>query len=709
MKETDSQIKIHALLHRAVYFIVIIECLLLFLNKTDILIIDRLLSVFKNMFFLKIPNVKFLELFILVIVSIGTKPKKKIEVNIAKEITIPLVLGLFLMFIPLSFVDLARSTKNDITNYLNIYSLLYILSSILGIAFSINGITSIFKLIQNSLGKDRFNIEQESFQQETEKIETPYSINIPTRFYYQKKWNNGWLNIDPFRGTFVIGTPGSGKTFNIINPAIRQFINKGFSLLIYDLKYSALAEIAYLHYLRKKAEDENYKHKFHVINPQNVEQSVRVNPIKSSYIENLAQANNMAESIVLALQKGGGSGGSSQFFTQSAINFLAACLYFLVKYEDGKNCSLPHLMSLITRSYDEIFTLLFKEEELISLLSPFKSAYVNKSFDQLEGQIGTLKIFISKLASKESYWVFTEDDNEEEINLKISDKNDPSIIVLASSPQAQNINSAIFSAIINQTITQINEKNNLPSAVIADEFPTVYFHDIEQTIATARSNKVAVMLGLQELTQLRQYYKKEVADTLPSIVGNVISGSVRDKNTLTWIEGLIGKAKQISHSMSVSENGTTINTNEKIDFLVPQAKIANLKTGQLVGVLADSEIQKEGASQERRNLFNANISVNLKEIKEEEKSYLKIPIYYEFIDDELRNNLIVAEEEKNLLSNKLSKMKKNNPNYDKVKDLYFDASIKLDEFRQKKENVIDSVLIPNFNKINNDIEKMVSE
>jgi hypothetical protein len=482
--------------------------------------------------------------------------------------------------------------------------------------------------MQNKMGKDRWNVEEESFDQNQELVESVTSINIPYVFRYKKKNNKGWININPFRGTMVIGVPGSGKSFGIINPAIRQMIAKNFCLCIYDFKFPDLGKIAYYHYLLKKSTDENYKHNFYVINLDDVEKSKRINPFKKEYIGTLAEAQEMAESMVSALQKGGASagGGSEQFFTQSAINFLSSCIYFFATLENGKYSDLPHLLSFMNRSYKEIFDSLFTHEELHSLLSPFKSAYDNKAFDQLEGQVGTLKIFLSRLATKESFWVFSGD----EVELKITDKENPSIVILASDPGTQDINSALYSSVLNRILRLINSKENMPGGIIADEFPTIYIHKIDNVVATARSNRVAVMLGLQEIPQLKQFYKKEVADTISSIVGNILSGAARDKNTLEWLEKMFGKIKQKTYSQSISQQGTTTSINEKMDFMIPAGKIAALRTGEMVGMIAQGE--ENDTEEYKTSAISGKINLDMTKIKEEEKNYIKMPTYYSFKD-----------------------------------------------------------------------------
>ena len=630
MQEQQHQIKIYGFLQKAVYAVVALDCASLFYLNANIPVVSNLLKNFSKMSFIYPPiNAKLATLVLIGLVAIGTKAKKKRDLNIATEITLPIILGLLMVFSSLVWQNEAGNSKlPKIFPGLNLYQAIYAVLSFLGAVILQMGADSISKLMQQKMGKDRWNVEEESFAQNEELVDTDTSVNIPYLFRHQKKTNKGWININPFRGTMVIGTPGSGKSFGVINPAIRQMIAKGFCLCIYDFKFPDLAQIAYYHYLLKKSKDSGYQYDFHVINLNEVEKSKRVNPFKKEYIQTLAEAQEMAESMVSSLQKGGSSsgGGSDAFFTQSAINFLSSSIYFFATYENGKYSDLPHILSFMNRSYKEIFDTLFTNEEIGSLLSPFKTAYDNKAFDQLEGQIGTLKIFLSRLATKESFWVFSGD----EVELKITNRDRPSILILASDPGTQDINSALYSSVLNRTLRLINSKHNLPGGIIADEFPTIYIHKIDNVVATARSNKVAVLLGLQEIPQLRQFYKKEVADTISAIVGNILSGSARDKNPLEWLEKLFGKIKQKSYSQSISQQGTTTSINEKMDFMIPAGKIAALKTGEMVGMIAQGE--ENDTEEYKTSAISGKINLDMKAIKQEEKNYVKMPEYYSFVD-----------------------------------------------------------------------------
>ncbi|CAI8877672.1 type IV secretory system conjugative DNA transfer family protein [Chryseobacterium sp. IT-36CA2] len=630
MQEQQHQIKIYGFLQKAVYAVVALDCASLFYLHANIPVVSNLLKNFSRMSFIYPPvNAKLATLLLIGLVAVGTKAKKKKDLNIAMEIVVPMVLGLLMMFSSLVWEkEAGNPLLPKIFPGMSLYQVVYAFLSFLGAVVLQMGADSISKLMQQKMGKDRWNVEEESFVQNQELVESDMMINIPYLFRYKGKSNKGWMNINPFRGTMVIGVPGSGKSFGVINPAIRQMIAKGFCLIIYDFKFPDLAQIAYYHYLMKKSKDSNYNYSFNVINLNEVEKSKRVNPFKKEYIKTLAEAQEMAEAMVSSLQKGSTSsgGGADQFFTQSAINFLSSCIYFFATHENGKYSDLPHILSFMNRSYKEIFDTLFGHEELYSLLSPFKSAYDNKAFDQLEGQVGTLKIFLSRLATKESFWVFSGD----EVELKITDRNNPSIVILASDPGTQDINSALYSSVINRTLRLINSKGNFPGGIIADEFPTIYIHKIDNVVATARSNRVAVMLGLQELPQLRQFYKKEVADTISAIVGNILSGSARDKNTLDWLEKLFGKIKQKSYSQSISQQGTTTSINEKMDHMIPAGKIAALKTGEMVGMIAQGE--ENDTEEYKTSAVNGKINLDMKNIKKEEAELPPLPSYYSFVD-----------------------------------------------------------------------------
>lgn len=627
MEETREQQKLHGFMQTAIYLSVLLEVVIFVYLKAPFwgLFITPLEKISRVVIYSNLAYSKFTTLTLMCLVSIGTLAKKEIDLNPKKHIVYPLSLGLLLFFGSIIFEGRASSLAFEYTSW---YNLTYIVFSFIGALMTSLAMDNISKLIKSGLGKDQWNTEAESFMQPVNKLETPYSVNIPMLFYHKGKVRNGWINIvNVFRGTIVIGTPGSGKSFSVVNPFIRQLIAKQFTVCLYDFKYPDLGHIAYYHYLLAKQQGKLKGYTFHVLNLNEVEKSRRINPWRADYIKSLADAAETAEALVEALKKGDRSGGSDQFFTQSAINFLASCIYFLSKHAGGKLSSFPHVLALLNRSYEEIFNALVSEQELKSLLSPFMSAYHAKAFDQLEGQVGTLKIFISRLATKETFWVFSGDD----FDLKISARENPGVLVLANDPNTQNINSACYSIITNRLTKLINTKGNLPSALIVDEVPTLFLHKVENLIATARSNKVAVLMGLQELPQFSQQYGKDTAATITAVIGNVLSGSVRNKETLEWLERLFGKSKQLGEGLSIDRNKTSTSLNEKLEALIPAGKIASLNAGEMVGVIA-ADAREAYTGKFETSAVNCRVSLDLKEIAKEERSYKPLPTYYNFGD-----------------------------------------------------------------------------
>ena len=647
-----------------------------------------------------LPYSKLVTLIMVIITCIGTKNKKQIEYDAKKMVIWPISSGLLMVLMSVGIYYWDWHFKIGILSG-NIW--VYMPLSIAGTVLIQVALDNISKYFRSGMLKDRFNLENESFEQSTECVCNPYSVNIPMRFYYQEKFRHGWINIiNPFRGTWVVGTPGSGKTFSVIEPYIRQHSSKGFSMVVYDYKFPTLATKLYYHY-RKNKELKKIPEgcKFRIINFVNVEYSCRVNPIQQKYIGNLAAAQETAETLIESLQKGqkGSGGGSDQFFQTSATNFLAACIYFFVNYgkkpydeygheldaeysEDpethhkrltgrvyakgslgqmdklvepaywkGQYSDMPHVLSFLNHSYEEIFEVLVTDPEVYPLLGPFKTAFDNKAMEQLEGMIGTLRVQTSRLATKEAYWVFSGDD----FDLKVSDPKNPSYLLIANDPEMESIIGALNALILNRLVTRVNsgQGKNVPVSIIVDELPTLYFHKIDRLIGTARSNKVAVTLGFQELPQLEADYGKVGKDKIITTVGNVISGSARSKDTLDWLSGdIFGKVVQLKKGITIDRDRTSINLNENMDSLVPASKISDMASGWICGQTArDFTVTKTGkngsmniqeAEEFKTSKFFCKTNFNMDEIKAEEEDYKNypLPIYYNFKSTDAKERIL---------------------------------------------------------------------
>ena len=641
---------------------------------------------------------KLTTLVLLCVASMGTKAKKNLEFNAKKMVIIPLSCGLVMVIASIIIFYIEGQTR---WYHIRSTTWIYMAPSLYGVMMMNVALDNISKFFKDGLIKDKFNFENESFKQMENKDENRYSVNIPMRYYYRGKFRHGFVNIvNPFRGTFVVGTPGSGKTFSVIEPFIRQHSEKGFAMVVYDYKFPTLATKLYYQYRKNQHLDKVPEGcQFNIINFVNIEYSRRVNPIQQKYIPNLAAASETAETLLESLQKGKkDSGGADQFFQTSATNFLAACIYFFVNYDKkpydedgnelvaeyktdkdtlhrkltgrvfkdntmqekvqpafwlGKYSDMPHVLSFLNHSYEEIFEVLKTDPEVYPLLASFVTAFENKAMDQLEGMIGTLRVQISRLATKEAYWVFSGDD----FDLKVSDPKHPSYLLIANDPDMESIIGALNAMILNRLVTRVNSGmgKNVPVSIIADELPTLYFHKIDRLIGTARSNKVAVTLGFQELPQLEADYGKTGMQKIITTNGNIIAGSARAKETLDWLSNdIFGKVVQMKKGVTIDRDKTSINYNENVDSLVPAAKISDLPTGWICGLTArdftETKTGRDGSMniQESKEFetakFFCKTNFDMEKIKEEEADYKNYPIpkYYEFESTDARERVLYA-------------------------------------------------------------------
>ena len=632
MEESKELQKLYGFMQAFIYITVCIEILLFVHFPFSEQIMPLLSKMAKIPIYSNILYSKLFTFFIIMVTCIGTRSKKDLELDPTKQIIFPLIFGFIMFFGSICFLFFKEKGENS----LEWYNIAYIILSIIGATLINSALDNISKRIKSNFMKDRFNIENESFEQSKDKVETEFSVNIPMKFFYNRKWHNGWLNIcNCFRGTFVIGTPGSGKSFSVINSFIRQHSAKGFAEVVYDFKFPELAKIAYYNYQKNKQLGKipsNFK--FNVINFSDIEYSRRINPLKREYIEILADATETAEALYESLQKGDkGSGGNSDFFKTSAVNLLAASIYFWSRYENGKYSDLPHVLAFLNQEYDVLFKVLFSEPELKSLVSPFEAAYKSGAVDQLEGQMASLKVQLSRLATKESFWVFSGND----FNLKVSDKKDPSYLIIANNPKTQSMNSALNALIINRLTRLVNTKGNYPTSIIVDECPTLYFYQLATLLSTARSNKVSICLGLQELPQLEEQYGKATAKTITSIIGNTLSGQAKAPETLDWLQKLFGKVKQVKEGVTIRRNETTINMNEQMDFVIPASKISSLQAGTLVGQVALDFGQEDNFP---TAMYHCKTNLDLKKIKKEEEAYKELPKVYNFGTADNREKLL---------------------------------------------------------------------
>lgn len=479
------------------------------------------------------------------------------------------------------------------------------------------------RMLKNNMMDDRFNDENESFMQETKLMDNQYSINLPTKFYYQKKWHKGWINIvNPFRATIVLGTPGSGKSYAVINSFIKQMIEKGYSGYIYDFKSPDLSVIAYNHLLNHKEGYGKVKPKFYMINFDDPERSHRCNPIHPDFMTDIADAYESAYTIMLNLNKSWVS-KQGDFFVESPIVLFAAIIWYLRIYKDGKYCTFPHAIELLNRRYEDLFPILTSYPELENYLSPFMDAWQGGAAEQLMGQIASAKIPLSRMISPQLYWVMTGDD----FTLDINNPQEPKILCVGNNPDRQNIYGAALGLYNSRIVKIINKKGKLKSGVLIDELPTIYFKGLDQLIATARSNKVAVCLGFQDFSQLKRDYGDKEAAVVMNTVGNIFSGQVVGETAKTLSERF-GKVLQKRQSISINRQDVSHSFNTQMDSLIPPSKISTLTQGMFVGAVCDNIDERID-----QKIFHAEIVIDSAKVKAETDRYKPIPILTDFHDD----------------------------------------------------------------------------
>ena len=604
---------------------------------------QRTTGLFSSILWTKLFCVVFLALSCL-----GTKGVKEEKITWSKIWTV-LFAGFVFFFLNWWLLALPIGKVGAASLYIFTLSVGYICLLMAGVWMS--------RLLKNNLMDDVFNTENESFMQETRLMENEYSVNLPSRFYYKKKWNNGWINIvNPFRASMVLGTPGSGKSYAIVNNYIKQQIEKGFAMYIYDYKFPDLSEIAYNHLLNH-LDAYQVKPQFFVINFDDPRKSHRCNPINPSFMTDISDAYESAYTIMLNLnrswiQKQG------DFFVESPIILLAAIIWFLKIYEDGKYCTFPHAIEFLNRPYAQIFPILTAYDELANYLSPFMDAWEGGAQDQLQGQIASAKIPLSRMISPALYWVMTGDD----FSLDINNPNEPKVLVVGNNPDRQNIYSAALGLYNSRIVKLINKKKQLKSSVIIDELPTIYFRGLDNLIATARSNKVAVCLGFQDFSQLTRDYGDKESKVIQNTVGNIFSGQGVGETAKTLSERF-GKVLQQRQSMTINRNDKSTSISTQMDSLIPASKISNLTQGMFVGAVSDNFDERID-----QKIFHAEIVVDSAKVSAEMMQYQSIPEINTFRNKDGSDNLketieinyqCVKQEILNLVASEIERIKHN--------------------------------------------------
>jgi len=494
------------------------------------------------------------------------------------------------------------------------FAIAYMSVTFTGYILVLSGGSRISRIIREKLDagdRDR----EDSFLQEERQIPNDYSINLPARYRYKGAVRKSWINIiNPFRGVLIMGSPGSGKSYFIVQHVIRQHLRKGFSMFVYDFKFDDLSRIAYNHYLLNRGRFA-VTPRFFVINFDDLSRSHRCNPLEAATLRDISDAAESSRTIMLGLNRDW-IRKQGDFFVESPINFVTALIWFLCRYQGGKYCTLPHVIELAQVEYDKLFSILRAEPQIEVLINPFVSAYLNGAREQLEGQVASAKIGLSRLSAPSLYYILTGGD----FSLDINNPLEPKIVCMGSNPQKMLTYGAVLSLYVTTLTRLINKRNGTKSCLLFDEFPTIYFNGIDHLMATARSNRVATIMSVQDVSQLKLHYGRDQAEVIINIAGNVISGQVSGE-TARQLSEKFGRIMQGHQSISTNSSDTSITHSLYPEPALPVSRISSLSSGEFVGVVADDPGQKI-----RLKAFCAEIVNDHERLAREEQTYEELPM-----------------------------------------------------------------------------------
>lgn len=459
--------------------------------------------------------------------------------------------------------------------------LLYLTATLAGAAGLIWTFATIGRLFTrfNEHGNDL----RESFDQEREPVEGENSIILPTKYFYNKEYHNGYISVvNPFRGTLVVGSAGSGKSFSVFNPFIEQMIGHGYTMMLYDFKMPDLSKVVYNAYDRNRHKFKKAP-SFYCINFKDPVKSNRCNPIAAEYFTDIIDASETARVVMEALNKGN---EKKDFFFMSAQQYIGICLWFLRIHTPpggrmGDWCDFPHLIELINQDYNKVLAMVKSKRALDGKARVFIDALEANAQDQLQGQIASARIPLNDIASPALYWVLSGDD----FNLDINDPDDPKILCIGNDPDRQQVYGAALSLFTFRVIKRVNKPGKLPCGIIMDELPTISVQGLDGLMATARSNKVAVVLGVQDISQIVADYGEKVAEKIIALPANVFVGSSSVKTAEKYSKEF-GKEFRRQESQTQSIDSESLNISYHEEEIMPIRKITSLPQGTFIGKVA---------------------------------------------------------------------------------------------------------------------------
>ena len=588
-----------------------------FLSDKVYLGLLKIKLVLANMLIFKEPSL-LLYVCLLFLVLYGTVSRAKVNLKYSK---ITANFYLFASFICFLIIQVSNNLYVDIVLLFGF------------VLFFIAG-SNIHSSLVDIPAVDQFNEANQTFLQTEKIIKTNDSINLMYKYYYNG-WRKGFINmIATTRATMVMGTAGSGKTASILVPALWQSIYKGQSGILYDFKYPSMTLEAFNAYFKaiknnpyvfgKKNDDSPIIPEFKVVNFSDLKTSSRVNPIDPIYIKNINSAQEAAKTLLVNINRSW-IGKESEFFNASGISLVTMAIYYLKIVSEKHNryvCTIPHMIELINTNINEQIKVYNRYPELRSLSGTFQVAIDAGAGKQLAGQVASATTALSTLASKEAYWVLSRND----FMLNVNNPNKPIILCLGNDRESRTTFGAII-AVFFSSAFKLMKKGDRRGFVMVDELPTVFLNDISYVINTIREIGVSVWLGIQDLAQLVNDYKKEGADVVMNACGSIFWGTVNFE-TAEKVSKIFGNTNQRKINVNVGKSDSvdySISSDAKP--LLPPSVMTVLSPGRFAGKIADNFTQ----TIEQKLMYGDIYLENM----DKDRIFTELPKIYNNTSDEL--------------------------------------------------------------------------
>ena len=503
-----------------------------------------------------------------------------------------------------------------------------------------------------------------------------------------------------------MGSPGSGKSYSVYEPFIDQMMSKGYTMCVYDYKYPTLSKNVYNKLLQYQ---DKYKVKpeFCVLNFDDPMHSLRANPTHPSYIMDQADCAEIAELIMLNINKVARE--KNDFFTESSKALLDGTFWYLRTHEDGRYCTFPHAIEFLNQDYRKVIAMLVSDPDVKTKISSFADAFEAGANDQLQGMIASTRIPLSKFTSRNLYWILTGDD----FNLDINDPENPKILCIGNNPDREIIYGTCIALYTSRMFKRINHPGKVKCGVLLDEMPTIFLPGVDKILNTCRSNGVVFVVGGQDITQFVRDYGKKESDVLVNTPGTTLTGQVTGETAKT-MSNAFGKLDRVRESESIGRSTDSVSISMQEKEIMPIRKIETLSTGTFFGRVADTHGQ-----QIERKLFCGAIQRDNKAVAAEKSTWVDIPVMTDFGADYIRKK-IMANPEPYVKDQIRYELKISGILYpddlldEEVESRYSDLD--LQEFRRLQEEIIDyklrllmeEVVEANYQRIKDEVADLVA-